>query len=114
NPGGIRADLVFAASGSEGDGNVTYEEAFTVQPFGNSLVTMTLTGAQIEQALEQQFCGVNAGASRVLQVSAGFAYTWDATAIGSPDCATADAVDPDTITIGGTTVDPDATYRVTV
>jgi 5'-nucleotidase, C-terminal domain len=62
NPGGIRADLVFAASGAEGDGNVTYEEAFTVQPFGNSLDTMTLTGAQIETMLEQQFCGTNAAA----------------------------------------------------
>ena len=49
------------ASGAEGDGKVTYEEAFTVQPFGNSMVTMTLTGAQIETMLEQQFCGINAG-----------------------------------------------------
>jgi 5'-nucleotidase len=57
---GERAELLFAASGAEGDGNVTYEEAFTVQPFGNSLVTMTLTGAQIETMLEQQFCGINA------------------------------------------------------
>ncbi|HET9609248.1 MAG TPA: bifunctional metallophosphatase/5'-nucleotidase [Acidimicrobiales bacterium] len=114
NPGGIRADLIFAASGSEGDGNVTYEEAFTVQPFGNSLVTVTLTGAQIEQALEQQFCGINAAAPRVLQPSVGFAYTWDATAIGSADCATADAVDPATISLGGVTVDPAASYRVTI
>jgi 5'-nucleotidase len=114
NPGGIRADLTFAASGAEGDGNVTYEEAFTVQPFGNSLVTMTLTGAQIETMLEQQFCGINAGASRVLQPSAGFAYTWNAAAIGSADCATANAVDPATIMLGGVAVDPAATYRVTV
>lgn len=114
NPGGIRADLLYTASGSEGDGNVTYEEAFTVQPFGNSLVTVTLTGAQIEQALEQQFCGINAAAPRVLQPSVGFAYTWDATAIGAADCATADAVDPATISLGGVTVDPAASYRVTI
>ncbi|HET6954617.1 MAG TPA: bifunctional metallophosphatase/5'-nucleotidase [Acidimicrobiales bacterium] len=114
NPGGIRADLLFAASGAEGDGNVTYEEAFTVQPFGNSLVTMTLTGAQIETMLEQQFCGVNAVTSRVLQPSAGFTYSYDGAAIGSADCATADAVDPATIALGGVPVDPAATYRVTV
>jgi 5'-nucleotidase len=114
NPGGIRADLTYAASGAEGDGNVTYAEAFTVQPFGNSLVTMTLTGAQIELMLEQQFCGTNAGAARVLQPSAGFAYTWDAAATGEADCAVADAVDPATITLGGATVDPAASYRVTV
>jgi 5'-nucleotidase len=114
NPGGIRADLVFAASGAEGDGNVTYEEAFTVQPFGNSLVTMTLTGARIETMLEQQFCGTNAAASRVLQPSAGFTYTWNAAGIGSADCTTADAVDPATIMLGGVQVDAAASYRVTV
>ena len=94
NSGGIRADLLFAASGAEGDGNVTYEEAFTVQPFGNSLVTLTLTGAQIETMLEQQFCGINAAAPRVLQPSVGFAYTWNAAAVGAADCAAANAVDP--------------------
>ena len=56
NSGGIRADFTYAGSlEGEGDGNVTYGEAFTVQPFGNSLVTMTLTGAQIETLLEQQW-----------------------------------------------------------
>lgn len=114
NPGGIRADLLFAQSGEEGDGNVTFEESFTVQPFGNSLVTMTLTGAQIELLLEQQFCGTNAGSSRVLQPSAGFAYTWDAAAIGAADCAAADAVDPSTISVAGVPVTPDGTYRITV
>src|SRR5690606_19859918 len=114
NPGGIRADLLYAASGSEGDGNVTYEEAFTVQPFGNSLVTMTLTGAQIDRMLEQQFCGGNAAAPRVLQPSAGVAYSYRAAAVGAADCATADAVDIATIAIGGVPVDPAASYRITV
>ncbi len=114
NPGGIRADLLFPASGAEGDGNVTYEEAFTVQPFGNSMVTMTLTGAQIERMLEEQFCGTNAGARRVLQPSAGFTYTWNFAAIGAADCATANAVDPATITLNGAPVTPAGTYRVTV
>ena len=50
---------------------MTYGEAFTVQPFGNSLVTMTLTGAQIDTVLEQQF---NGGIG-VLQISNGFSYT---------------------------------------
>ena len=76
NPGGIRADLSFAPTGAEAPGQVTYEEAFTVQPFGNSLVTMTLTGAQLDTLLEQQWCGQ--GLPRILQVSAGFTYTWDA------------------------------------
>ena len=55
NPGGVRADLTLdEISGGEQPGEVTYGEAFEVQPFGNLLVTMDLTGAQIEQLLEQQ------------------------------------------------------------
>jgi 5'-nucleotidase len=111
----VRADLTFASSpAGEGDGVVTYGEAFTVQPFGNSLVTMTLTGAQIEQVLEQQFCGTNAGSPRVLLPSAGFHYTWSQAAIGATDCATANAVDPASITLDGAPLDPAAGYRVTV
>jgi 5'-nucleotidase len=104
NPGGIRADITFPSSpAGEGDGNVTYGEAFTVQPFGNSLVTMTLTGAQIETLLEQQF-----NRNAIMQVSAGFAYTWDATApLGS-------RVDPASITLQGVPIDPAVNYRVTV
>lgn len=115
NPGGVRADLSYAGSSvGEGDGVVTYGEAFTVQPFGNSLVTLSLTGAQIERVLEEQFCGINRSFPRVLLPSAGFHYTWDQSQIGAADCATADAVDPGSITVGGTPLDPGATYRVTV
>jgi 5'-nucleotidase len=75
NPGGIRADLPFNAP----DGKVTYGDAFTVQPFGNSLVTMTLTGAQIRTLLETQFSGCNGQtATRILQVSRGFHYAYTA------------------------------------
>lgn len=108
NPGGIRADLTFAQSGSEGDGNVTFGEAFNVQPFGNSLVTLSLTGAQIETLLEQQFGNPSTGLNRILQVSQGFSYTWDASL---PE---GNRVDPATIKINSVTVDPAATYRVTV
>lgn len=109
NPGGIRADLTYLGSpAGEGDGNVTYSEMFTVQPFGNSLVTMTLTGAQIERLLEEQLAGCTLANARILQVSAGFAYTWKAS---GPVC---DKVDPNTIMLNGVMVNPAATYRVTV
>ena len=49
NQGGIRNDILFASSGPENDGELTYAEAFSVHPFGNSLVTMTLTGHQIDE-----------------------------------------------------------------
>lgn len=110
NPGGIRADFTFAGSpAGEGDGNVTYGEMFTVQPFGNSLVTMTLTGAQIDTLLELQFLGCGQlDRDRVLQVSAGFTYSWS---LSAPAC---NKVDPATIMINGVPVDPAASYRVTV
>ncbi len=101
NPGGIRAN--FDA------GPITYGEAFAVQPFSNVVHTKTFTGAQIEMVLEQQF-RTSAGAARtlVLQVSNGFTYTWN------PAGPLGDKVDPNTIKIGGVTVDPAASYRVTM
>lgn len=77
NPGGIRADMRTAdvSSGGEGPGEVTYGEAFTVQPFGNSLVTKTMTGDMIRRLLEQQFVGCGGQTTqRILQVSATFRY----------------------------------------
>lgn len=119
NPGGVRADLVYANSpANEGDGVVTYGELFTVQPFGNSLVTMTLTGAQIDRMLEEQFCGINSPANggffRVLLPSAGFHYTWDQSDAGTANCDLANAVDPTGVTINGFPLNLGANYRITV
>jgi 5'-nucleotidase len=83
NPGGIRTDLTFGASAwGEAPGDVTFEEAFTVQPFNNYLVSLDLTGAQIKELLNQQWSGVNAALPKVLQVSAGFEYTYSGTTLG--------------------------------
>jgi 5'-nucleotidase len=99
NPGGIRTDI--------DAGDITYGEAFAVQPFGNSLVTLTLTGAQIDRVLEQQWDGQGTS-PKVLQVSNGLTYTWSASGpLGS-------RVDPATIKINGVAVDPAGSYRVTV
>ena len=108
NQGGMRNDILFASSGPEGDGELTYAEAFSVHPFGNSMVTMTLTGRQIGALLEQQFRDEEVTTTRgVLQVSQGFSYAWDGTQpVGS-------RVDISGITINGIAVDPDATYRIT-
>lgn len=80
NPGGIRANLLVSdiSSGGEALGEVTYGEAFTVQPFGNSLVTKTMTGAMIRSLLEQQFPGCGGAMSvRILQISSTFSYEQD-------------------------------------
>ena len=80
NPGGIRGDLTFARSGPElTDGIVRYEEAFTVQPFNNYMVSMSLTGANIWSLLQQQWSGSNASSVKFLQVSNGLHYTWSGT-----------------------------------
>ena len=56
NSGGVAAGLLFdQISGGEQPGEVTYGEAFTVQPFGNTLVVKTCTGQQIYDVLNQQF-----------------------------------------------------------
>ncbi|HSL27615.1 MAG TPA: bifunctional metallophosphatase/5'-nucleotidase [Anaerolineales bacterium] len=107
NPGGIRTNLVYAASsGGEAPGEVTYGEMFAVQPFGNNMVTMTLTGAQIKAVLEQQFNNPAAGQNRILQVSNGFSYTWSQSApIGNK---------VSNIMLNGVPLDPNTSYRVTV
>ncbi|QFP77244.1 bifunctional UDP-sugar hydrolase/5'-nucleotidase [Deinococcus sp. AJ005] len=104
NPGGIRADLMASAAGN----TATFGDLFTVQPFGNTLVVMDLTGAQIKTLLEQQFDNPDATSSRILQVSKGFAYSYDSTA------AKGSRVDAASIKLGGETIDPAKTYRVTM
>jgi 5'-nucleotidase len=69
----VRASL--HASGR--DGTVTYADAYSTQPFGNSLVTMTLTGAQLKALLEQQWSVGRPERVRILQPSTGFTYQWD-------------------------------------
>jgi 5'-nucleotidase len=88
NPGGIRADLRTGdiSSGGEAPGEVTYGEAFTVQPFGNSLVTKTMTGEMLRRLLEQQFVGCGGQAvQRILQVSNTFRYEQNAAAAACAD-----------------------------
>jgi 5'-nucleotidase len=100
NPGGLRAAL------APPSGEVRYEDLFAVQPFYNNLVTVTLTGAQIAQVLEQQW--VNQTQPRILQVSRGFSYTWD----GAKPAG--QRVVPGSVMLNGQPVDPAGSYRVTI
>ncbi|WP_406382905.1 bifunctional metallophosphatase/5'-nucleotidase [Streptomyces sp. NBC_01618] len=106
NPGGIRADLVYKATGSEGDGVVTYGESFTVQPFTNMMNVVDLTGAQLITALQQQVSGSNEASPKILQISKGLTYTLDMTKTGAARVVT------DTIKLNGAAIDPAKTYRV--
>jgi len=109
NPGGIRADLGTRNTGNAGDdAQVRYEDLFAVQPFYNNLVTMTLTGAQLVQVLEQQWVNQPTAAGRVLAVSRGFSYSWDASR------PPGQRIVPGSVKLGGTPVAPEARVRVTV
>jgi 5'-nucleotidase len=97
NPGGIRTDI--------DPGEITFADVFAVQPFANDLVTLTVTGAQIDRLLEQQWDGQGTS-PKVLSPSQGVTYTWDNTG------PLGDRVS--NIVLGGTPVDAAASYRITV
>jgi len=109
NPGGIRTNLLFnQISGGEQVGQVTYAEAFAVQPFSNLMVAMDLTGAQLKDVLEQQFvgCGQPVNGQKILQVSASFTYSWSAAAACGSKISD--------MKLNGTPMSMSTTYRVTV
>jgi 2',3'-cyclic-nucleotide 2'-phosphodiesterase (5'-nucleotidase family) len=98
NPGGLRADI---ASGS-----VTYAEAAAVQPFANTLVTMELTGAQIESVLEEQWQPSTSSRPFLkLGTSEGFTYTYDPAATTQGERITQMWLD-------GVEIDPAQSYSV--
>src|ERR1700716_2538994 len=101
NPGGIRTDIA-----KKEDGAVTYADVFASQPFRDQLVTLTLTGTQIKNMLEQQW--LDPKRPRILQVSKGFSYSWD----GAKSYG--DRVAADRMSLNGKPIDPAQNYRVTV
>ena len=110
NPGGVRSDLTYPQSTDEGDGVVTFAEAFTFQPFGNTLFTFPMTGDEIVSVLEEQ-CQP-AGSSRPilhLGVSEGFTYDL-ATTVVAGDCT---SITVSNIQLNGVVLDLNATYNVT-
>jgi 5'-nucleotidase len=101
NPGGIRNDIA-----KKNDGAVSYADVFASQPFRNQLVTLTLTGSQIKDMLEQQW--LDPKRPRILQVSKGFGYAWDGTK------PVGDRVIVGSLSLNGQPIDPAKDYRVTV
>jgi 5'-nucleotidase len=101
--------------------NVTYQEAFAVRPFGNSLVTMTLTAGEIKDLLEQQFPECNGQTTnRILQVSNGLHVDWSVSAAPCQKVANVTLQAPanngpiDQIVDHGVVQHPTKLYRVTV
>lgn len=102
NPGGVRADLA-----PNEDNEVTYEDIFTVQPFGNYLVTMDLTGEQLVTLLREQYTD-REDEPMILLPSDGFTYTLDESQDGE------DKIVEDSLQLHGDDIEGDETYRVTV
>lgn len=99
NPFGVRRSIAPAA-----DGSVTFGDIYAVQPFNNELFTLSYTGAELKQILEQGFDA--SGPEQILTPSAGFTYSYDRSRpVGDRIVA---------MTLGGQPIDPLATYRVTV
>ncbi|MGY8668951.1 bifunctional metallophosphatase/5'-nucleotidase [Bradyrhizobium sp. UFLA05-109] len=101
NPGGIRTDIVPKENGA-----VSFGDVFASQPFRNRLVTLTLTGSQLKEMLEQQW--LDPKRPRILQVSNGFSYVWDASK------PFGERVMADKMTLEGKPIDPALSYRVTL
>jgi 5'-nucleotidase len=128
NAGGVRNPGFVAPASATYPYEVTYQDAFTVQPFGNSLVTMTVTAQQLKDLLEQQFVGcLGQTTQRIMQISNGLAYSWSASApacskivnvtLTRTDLTGGSAVvtgPAEAIVVGGVVQNPTKTYRITV
>ena len=101
NPGGVRTDIAPKENGA-----ITFGDVFASQPFRNRLVTMTLTGSQLKDLLEQQW--LDPKRPRILQVSNGFSYTWDASK------PFGQRVISEKMTLNGRPIEPGSDYRVTL
>jgi 5'-nucleotidase len=118
NPGGVRTNILA--------GEVTYRELFNVQPFGNTANTITLSGADIDDVLEQQYqqdpdrvvdstgqvisdgpldAGPR-GTRLTMGTNEGFTWSYDLTK------PYGDRVPDESIKLGTATIDPAASYRV--
>ena len=106
NPGGLRSDLPNLA--------LTFGQLFNVLPFNNSLVTMDLTGAQLLRLLEQQWERPQPAGGRILPVSNGFSYVWDASQPEGAAPGKGQRVVPGSMRLHGVPIAMEQSYRVTV
>lgn len=93
NAGGIRASVE--------PGPISYETAYSIQPFNNTLVILDVTGQELLASLEH---GTSGGG--FLQVSSGFSYTVDYNQPAGKRVTQA--------SVGGRPIEPAQTYRVTL
>lgn len=107
NRGGVRADLSASLS-------VTFVQLFNVLPFNNNLVSLDLTGRQLLRLLEQQWESPQPPGGRILSVSRGFSYRWDASQPQGAAPGSGQRIVPDSMKLDGEPIGMDKTYRITV
>jgi 5'-nucleotidase len=107
NRGGMRADL------DQGPA-VTYGQLYRVHPFGNTLITIELSGAQLQRLLEQQWEQPQPPGGRMLSVSAGLTYTWDAAQPEGAPPGQGQRIVPGSLRLHGEPIVARQTYRVAV
>ena len=88
---------------------MTYEKAESVLPFGDNLIAAICKGSDLIAAVQQNVFVQPGGGTKVMQMSAGFTYSWSTSAA---DMTGANAADPDSFMLDGEPLDPDATYKV--
>jgi 5'-nucleotidase len=101
NASGVRVSLP--------SGDIKYADAFQMMPFGNNLVVMSLTGAQLKAVVEQQYGGAlppTGQRPHALATSAGLTYAVNMSR--APGSRVSD------ILLGGRPIDPAGRYRVVV
>lgn len=101
NTSGVRTNLDSAA-----DGQMTYGEIFSMQPFGNTLQVLELTGAELRQALEEQWCnqGPATPCNTLLAPSSSLTYSYDRSRPQGQRIAE--------ILLNGAPIDPATRYQV--
>jgi 5'-nucleotidase len=100
NPGGIRADLVITP-----ERPVTMSDLLAIQPFGNDLVALTLSGQQLLDLLQRQLPHPDSG-PRLLSASAGLRYTWNVDSDGQARLGP--------VSLDGQPLQPGKDYRIVV
>jgi 5'-nucleotidase len=113
NPGGVRSDLTYADSAGEGDGVVTFGEAFTFQPFGNTLKTFPMTGAEIVSVLEEQ-CQPSFSSRPFLHLGVSDGFTYDLAKTIDNTTGACTSVTVSNVKLNGVLLSPAGTYIVTV
>jgi 5'-nucleotidase len=107
NRGGLRSDLSSSLS-------VTFGSLFNVMPFNDNLISMDLTGQQLLRFLEQQWESPQPAGGRIMSVSNGFSYTWDASMPEREPPGTGKRVVPGSMKLNDVPIEMGGVYRITV